>query len=76
MVQSKFEKFLEGMKKLVIAYPSAQLFIQGNRFCIKPPSAEGVHLPMVNFLRPLGFKFDETLAAFTFEVDGQEIKTP
>lgn len=63
MVQSKFEKLIQGLKKIVIVDPSPQLEVKGHNLVIQ---AKGVSVQLVQYLKPLGFEYNRETEALMF----------
>ena len=66
MVQSRLEKLLQGLKKISVIDPSAKLTSDtvGLHIHLKE-----VNIPLINYLAPLGFVFDEKTRLLVFKVN-------
>jgi len=69
---SRMEKFVAGLQAIINHQPGAQMLLAKDRFLVGDIKDDFLPLPMINYLKGIGWELDSARNMFAFKIVGDE----
>lgn len=69
---SRMEKFVAGLQAIIKHQPGAQMLLAKDKFLVGDIKDSFLPVPMINYLRGIGWQLDESRNMFAFQIVGDE----